>query len=87
MTAITELQRRIEGMTKPMGKILAGKPPEYQSAALADLVAMWLAGNIVIGDPEATREHREWLLGQFVNLVRDLVGENAKTLGTGGTMR
>lgn len=84
---ISELQARIEALTKPMGEILAGNPPEIQSAALADLVAMWLAGNVVMGDLEATAEYREWLFGEFVKLVRGLVEENAKAFGTGGGMR
>jgi hypothetical protein len=35
--------QRLVAQIKPL---LAGKPPEVQSAALADLLSMWIAGHI-----------------------------------------
>lgn len=52
--------------------LLAGKEPELQSAALADLVSMWLCGLVVLNDPEQTREIRTWAFTHFIALVKDL---------------
>ena len=38
---------------------LAGKPPETQVAALADLVALWLARYVSPGGPVATERYRK----------------------------
>lgn len=42
--------------------VLAGKGASLQGAALAELVAIWIAGHLVEGDPEATRETQAALL-------------------------
>jgi len=55
---------------------LAGKPPEVQSAALADMVAIWLAGNVIIGDRKATNELRAELLGNFIDVVCKLIPDH-----------
>ena len=58
--------------------LLKGRGPEVQSAVLADLTSMWLAG---CWPPEA----REELLGLFVKLVRDFVPQSEKQMfGPGG---
>ena len=54
---------------------LAGRPPEIQSAVLAELTAKWLAGFHLISK-KATDEFRTELLQLFVNLVRDLIPIN-----------
>jgi hypothetical protein len=58
--------------------ILAGKHPMVQSAALADLVAMWLAGMFIVGDDEATALLRESSLEHFVETVQRLIPVNEK---------
>lgn len=65
---------RIVGSISPL---LAGQPPEVQGAALADLLATWLAGHIRPGDPGETDATRERLLASHVEQVRILVGINA----------
>lgn len=62
--------------------LLAGLPPVIQSAVLADLLAMWLAGHHVPGDAEATLEIRAELLAKHCQLVRQLVPVNARIIGT-----
>lgn len=53
---------------------LAGRPPEVQSAVLAELAAIWLAGHVVPGDPAATAAMRSELFRLYVRLVADLIG-------------
>lgn len=62
--------------------LLAGLPPAFQGAVLADLLAIWLAGHFVPGDIDATRTMRAELLATHLQGVRDLVNVNAKRLGT-----
>src|SRR5262245_21904161 len=51
---------------------LAGRPPAIQGAALADLLAIWLAGH--------PAEVREALLAEHISTVRELVPINAAIL-------
>ena len=62
--------------------ILRGKPAEMQGAVLADLLAIWLAGHHVEGDPDATRKFRAELLSAHLLQVRKLVTINAHMIGT-----
>jgi hypothetical protein len=55
---------------------LAGKPSQVQSAVLADLLATFLAGHIMVGDEEATNAVREEHLGLHIELVRKLIPVN-----------
>jgi hypothetical protein len=72
--------RQIQELAAQLGKLLAGKPPEVQSGALADCCAMYIAGNLVIGDPEATAVLRAKLLAALVELIEGLVEPNAKEI-------
>jgi hypothetical protein len=45
MTKVEEQIRRSQALVKQIQPMLAGQGPEAQAAALADLVAMWLAGH------------------------------------------
>jgi hypothetical protein len=58
---------------------LTSHPPGVQGAALADLLAIWLAEHAVEGDPGATYQLRETLLEEHIDFVRKLVWLNAKT--------
>lgn len=60
--------------------LLAGKPSEIQGAALADLVAIWIAGHMQPGDAALTKRLRDKLLKIHVAMVRELVPFNHKTL-------
>lgn len=67
--------------------ILAGHPPEVQSAVLADLLAMWIAGHFTprtnedewVND-QLLAEMRDDLLVEHVKLVRDLVKPNQEMI-------
>jgi hypothetical protein len=73
---------QIREIVQRIGPLLAGKPPAVQSGALADCVAMYLAGHVVLGDAEATRELREEVYEVFMELVWALVELNARQIGT-----
>lgn len=60
--------------------LLAGRAPEVQSAALADLLSIWLAGHVVPGDPDKTAELRAEQLEAHLQLVGDLLPVNFMAL-------
>lgn len=76
----TDIFNQIHALSAQLGKHLAGKPPHIQSAALADCCAMYLAGHRVPGDPQATHELREQMLGILTDLIRKLVEPNANEI-------
>lgn len=53
--------------------ILAGKAPEVQGAALADLAAVWLSGHLVVDDDVRTFETRRELFEAHCRAVWELV--------------
>jgi len=74
--AAIETQALVE-MIRPL---LAGHHPQVQLAALADLVAIGIAGHIVPGDPAATDAIREELLTLHVDVVRNLITPNEEEM-------
>jgi hypothetical protein len=62
--------------------LLAHNEPQVQSAALAELLSIWLAGFHIPDDPEATEQLRAELLGRHCELVKELMAVNSKMLGT-----
>ena len=58
--------------------LLAGRSPEVQGAVLADLLAMWLAGHVMLGDPKATKRMRDETLEVHLKGVRALIDLNYK---------
>lgn len=68
-----EVEHVSKAISLKLQPLLKGRPQNVQSAVLADLVSIWLAGN---WPPEA----REVLLADFIKLVRDLVPETEKQL-------
>ena len=73
---------RTEALTRRLYKILAGNSPETQGAALADCVAMWIAGHQTGGDdPKALEQLRERLLAMHCEMVSALVPVNAEIIG------
>jgi hypothetical protein len=60
-------------ISKQIQPLLKGHPPFVQSAVLADLLSLWLAG---LWPPEA----REELLRDFIKVTRDMVPESEKEL-------
>jgi hypothetical protein len=54
----------------------AGKPSDVQGAALADLLALWLAGHVIVGNPRATERLRRKMLDMHLKTMWDLVPIN-----------
>jgi hypothetical protein len=69
-------------VTERIKPLLAGHEPEVQGAVLADLLGLWLAGQQVEGDVEATRTLRARLLELHCEAVRNLCAVNAMIIGT-----
>jgi hypothetical protein len=76
MKGFEEDARAAEALVKQIMPLMAGKGPDVQSAALADLMAMWLAGHVVRGDPEATERLRKEILEPWLETVWQLVPLN-----------
>ena len=74
--------REIRGLIERIRPILAGREPSVQSAVIADLLAIWLAGHFMPGEPAATRKMRASLQSEVLRLVDELMPLNAKRLGT-----
>jgi len=72
--------RDIEKLVERIRPLLSGRSPQTQGAALADLLAMWLAGHIVQGNPAATDELREELLEAHTAVVRKLIPVNSHAI-------
>ena len=53
--------------------ILAGLPCEVQGAALADIVACWIAGHVGAPDGRPLANYRVEILTEFIELVGALV--------------
>jgi hypothetical protein len=80
---VVALARQIRGEQQAhIWPLLAGHAPEVQGAALADLLAIWLAGHHVAGDEYATRSLRAELLAMHCAAVRTLTAINALMMGT-----
>jgi hypothetical protein len=65
--------------------LLANNEPEVQSAALADLTAMWLAGHFVNNDRAGTHKLRQLLLHEHIKLIQQLIPLNEQKLLAGLT--
>lgn len=63
----------VESVVKQIRPLLAGHPAELQGAILADLLATWLAGHIVLNNKTATQKMRTGLLTLHLSSVRDLI--------------
>lgn len=74
--------RAIQELVARIRPILTGREPSVQSAVIADLLAIWLAGHFVPGNPAATRDLRASLQREMLLLVDQLMPLNAKLLGT-----
>ena len=67
--------------------LLHGIGADAQGGVLADLVAMWLAGHVVPGDPALTAVMRDDMLALWVDTMRQLIGPNAEISGAADVMR
>jgi hypothetical protein len=78
----TPRTREVAAIVDRVRPLLGGHAAEIQGAALADLLAIWLAGHHVAGDEDATRTMRAVLLAMHCAEVRKLTTVNAKIIGT-----
>jgi hypothetical protein len=75
-----KLSMAITGKIKPL---LAGHPARVQSAVLAQLLAMWLAGHVALRQGTTENEKlRDDLLRDHIDLVRRLVPFDMRRMGT-----
>jgi hypothetical protein len=59
--------QEVRSLSEQLKPVLAGKPPYVQGAALADMLAIWLAGH--------PADVREELLANHIGAVRALLAE------------
>ena len=70
------LAKEVEALVNAVRPLFAGKSAGVQGAALADLLAMWLAGHVIREDSEASARLREQMLEAHLIAVRALVPVN-----------
>lgn len=85
MEQVTKAQRDVGtlkalALSSVIQPLLHGHPSYIQSAALADLVSLWLAGHIVPGNPEGTQRTREGLFDDWCETVWKLVPASEKEI-------
>lgn len=68
--------RTFDHLVDRIRPILAGHDPAIQSAVLADLLSMWLAGHFLADSGDDQAKFREELLANHMQLVRDLIPAN-----------
>lgn len=74
--------KQIAALVDTVRPILAGQPSPIIGGALADLVATWIAGHVMEGDPLKTYNLRMRLLKHHREMVSGLVAINARRMGT-----
>ena len=72
----TTQAEEVEALVNAVRPLFAGKPTGIQGAALADLLAIWLAGHVIRDDPAATERIRADVLEAHLIAVRALVPVN-----------
>jgi hypothetical protein len=70
----------VERIVASIHPLLVGQAPQVQGAALADLLATWVAGHIILGDAPETDALRRRLVEMHIEMVRKLVTLNAARL-------
>ena len=73
MSSFSDAADAAEALAKACYPILAGQGFLVQGAALAELVARHLAGHVLLGDPNKTKQLRADILKEFVRTVEALV--------------
>jgi hypothetical protein len=68
-----DMTERAEKVARACFPLLAHHGAEVQGAALGELVALHIAGHIILGDQAKTERMRAMVLEEFVRLVKDLV--------------
>lgn len=77
-----EQARIADELAAKIHRLLAGKGPEVQGAAIADLTAIWLHGHLVLGDPAATDKIRREIFEHQCQLIWQLVEHYDQRRGT-----
>jgi hypothetical protein len=72
----SEQANEVLALVKEIRPLLAGRDANVQGAVLADLLAMYLAGHVQLGDPKATKRMREQVLKLHLTGVRALIDIN-----------
>jgi hypothetical protein len=66
----------VDKLVKAIVPLLKGKSVQVQGAALADLLAIWLAGHVNRADPDDSASVREEMLELHLKAVRALIPIN-----------
>ena len=74
--------KEVGDLVQKVAPLFADRPAPIQGAALADLLAIWLAGHVVPGQATATENLRADLLVMHLETVAKLVHVNARRMGT-----
>lgn len=83
MTSEADIQAHVlmtDALSSAIQPLLRGHPDYVQSAVLADLMSLWLAGHFVPGNPAATLTARKELLDRWLATVWRLVPASEKEL-------
>jgi hypothetical protein len=70
---------QVHDLVEAVSPFFVGKPAQVQGAALADLLAMWLAGHVDRDDPRNNQRAREKMLELHLRAVRALIPINYAT--------
>lgn len=62
--------------------VFSGLPTLVIGSMLADLTATWLAGHVVEGSPELTKDLRIKLLDTYLKMTVALIKPNTEEIGT-----
>ena len=76
------LSREVLQIVEQIKPLLAGHPPVVQSAVLAELLGLLLAGHWIPGEPAQNTFVRRSLLATHCSLAWELCEVNAKMMGT-----
>lgn len=68
-----QLNKEVVELVSAISRLLAERAPEVQSVVLAELLATWVLGFYIPGNPKATKEVQAKYLAQHIELVNDLV--------------
>jgi hypothetical protein len=74
----SDLKRTLQ-LSASIHPLLSGHPPQVQGAALANLMATWLAGHYADSDGE-TDQLRETLLAEHIEAVRRMIPVEAAAI-------
>lgn len=72
MTGTPETREAVR-LARKVRRHFVGVDPDIQGAALVDMVATHVAGHVIQGDPDKTRELRAAVLNVFIEAVLSLV--------------